>query len=139
MSDRRNPNAADTEQIRAAERRERREARELQEAYRQVLGLPAGRRVLWDIMYQARTGLSHATEELPHLTASVWDASARIHYNAGRQDLGHLVQGRIRRAAPRMLLVMLDEAMAREASNDQERAAAQTNGAATQEETQANG
>lgn len=129
----RTPNAADTEQIKFAERKEKRRAKLLEQAYRDVLATPAGRLVLWDIMFEARTGLAHATEEMPHLTASVWDPSSRIHYNAGRQDMGHLVQGRIRRASPMALAEMLASQLARVVADQREDEAARTPRADTQE------
>lgn len=129
----RTPNAADLEQIKYAERKEKRRMKQLEVAYRQVLATAAGRLVLWDLMFEARTGLAHATEEMPHLTASVWDPSSRIHYNAGRQDMGHFVQGRIRRADPRALVQMLEAALVEQLADEKEDEAVRTGRADTQE------
>jgi len=121
-------NAGDAEQVGRARNVERDRARKQLRDLREVLALPsgAGRRVLMRIMYEARTGLAHAVDPEPHLSASVWDPSSRIHYNAGRQDIGHLVQGWIRGADRRALVQMLEEAIAADDRASQENAAART-------------
>lgn len=70
-------NAADVRQIRQLERRERERERQGAEALRAVMSTPEGRFVCW--RWLERTGVFR----------SVWEQSARIHYNAGRQDVGH--------------------------------------------------
>ncbi len=41
------------------------------------MNTPSGRLVFWELIRTCGT------------YASVWEASAKIHYNAGRQDVGH--------------------------------------------------
>lgn len=72
-----NLNTADPRHVRHAERRERERERQGAEALRAVMATPEGRLVCW--RWLERAGVFR----------SVWDSSARIHYNAGRQDLGH--------------------------------------------------
>jgi hypothetical protein len=104
-------NAADPRQRKYADRVTKHDDAQLLAYVKAVLATEAGRAVLWHLMYEARTALAHATEDLPQLTASVWDNSAVIHYHSGRQDMGLLIQGLIRRAEPDALGLMLKEAM----------------------------
>jgi len=70
-------NAADSQQVRRAGRRQQRRDERRQNAVRAVLATPEGRFVFWDLIASAG------------VFRSIWESSARIHYNAGRQDFGH--------------------------------------------------
>lgn len=113
-------NAADPRQRKYAERVTKHDDAQLLEYMKTVLGTVAGRAVLWHLMYEARTALAHAMEDMPQLTASVWDNSAVIHYHSGRQDMGLLIQGLIRRADPKAIPLMLNEAMAADVSRSRQ-------------------
>jgi hypothetical protein len=65
---------------------------------RSVLKTPAGRRVLWRILCHCKTFIS------------IWEPSAKIHWNAGRQDVGHFVIQEIESADQEALLTMMREA-----------------------------
>lgn len=91
-------NAADPEQVRHAARKERRREEQTANDLRAVMGSPAGRRFMWELL--SRAGIYR----------SVWDNSARIHYNAGRQDFGHELVALITEHDPDGWLAMESEA-----------------------------
>lgn len=62
-----------------------------------VLNDKVGRRVLWDIMAHCR------------VFESIWEPSARIHYLAGRQDVGHMILSLINDANPEAMILMMNE------------------------------
>jgi len=70
-------NAADEKQVRHAQRKEKQRSERFEHALRAVMATPQGRVVMWELL--TRAGIYR----------SVWEASARIHYNAGKQDYGH--------------------------------------------------
>jgi L-amino acid N-acyltransferase YncA len=70
-------NAADPKQVQYAQRKEKQRGERVNHALRAVMATPAGRVVMWELL--TRAGIFR----------SVWEASAKIHYNAGRQDYGH--------------------------------------------------
>jgi hypothetical protein len=107
-------NASDPKQVRYAERKQRqREARFLA-ALREVLRTPAGRIVGWELL--ARAGVFR----------SVWDPSAKIHYNAGRQDYGHELLASMLEADEEAYQLMEREMRAYLRNEQQEAAAVQT-------------
>lgn len=76
-------NAADKKQVKDAERKEDRK-RELQlNDLRKILSSVEGRRFIWRVLEHCRT------------FASVWEASARIHYLSGKQDVGHFLMSEV--------------------------------------------
>lgn len=90
-------NAADENQVeRAGKSLENRRHQELSDI-RTVLASASGRRLLWRLMEKCRT------------FSSVWDNSARIHYNAGQQDIGHYVMAEIVDADENLLFKMMKE------------------------------
>lgn len=107
-------NAADPRQVRHAERKVEAREDEFLEALEQVLKTPGGRLVWWGLLERAG------------VYRSVWDASARIHYNAGRQDFGHELLGLAIDANEQGYLLM--EAEARKRARDE---AAETAGVQT--------
>lgn len=68
---------------------------------------------------------------------SVWEASAKIHYNAGRQDVGHQLMADVIAAAPDAYTVMEREARELQRREEAEIAAGMTSGA--EDEDQPNG
>jgi hypothetical protein len=90
-------NAADQEQVQVAEEKvQNRRERELNDL-RSVLALPSGRRFLWRLMGHCKT------------FGSIWEQSARIHYNSGQQDIGHYVMAEITEAGEEFLFQMMKE------------------------------
>ncbi|HKE43882.1 MAG TPA: hypothetical protein VKB41_05025 [Steroidobacteraceae bacterium] len=79
----------------------RREAASL-EAFRSVLRTAEGRHMYWDVL--ARCGVFR----------SIWQLSAAIHYNAGQQDIGHWLMGKLLEADEQAYELMHREARARE-------------------------
>lgn len=80
---------------------ERKKEEEDRNALKEVLVSPAGRRVLYRILEHTGT------------FESIWDPSAKIHYNAGRQDVGHWLMIEIARADESSLAKMMQEAYIR--------------------------
>lgn len=101
-------NAADPAQVKQAGRRAR--SRRVQELVdlRAVLALPEGRRLLWRL-------LQHAG-----VFRSVWESSAKIHYNAGRQDFGHFIMVDVMEAQPEAYLQMQQESRERELAEQEQ-------------------
>jgi len=62
-----------------------------------VLSTISGRRFIWRILGKCRT------------FESVWEASAKIHYNAGKQDLGHYIMAEISESDSNLLFKMMKE------------------------------
>ena len=62
-----------------------------------VLDIPQGRRVLWRILEECKT------------FGSIYETSARIHYNAGQQDIGHMIMAKITEADEEALFTMMRE------------------------------
>lgn len=71
--------ATDRRQIKDAERKVELKLTEQQRDLIKILSLPEGRRLFWRLLNEAG------------VFESVWESSAKIHYNAGRQDFGHLI------------------------------------------------
>lgn len=94
-------NAADRSQVARAGRRERDQEDRRITAIRAVLLTPAGREMFWNLL--ATAGVFR----------SVWESSARIHYNAGRQDFGHEVMADLMKADEELYDLMTREARAR--------------------------
>lgn len=90
-------NASSEKQVKAAgakvERRRNKELGDLQ----QVLARPEGRRVIWRILEHCQT------------FGSIWHASAAIHYNAGKQDVGHFIMSEIAESGNENLFQLMKE------------------------------
>lgn len=106
-------NAADPTQVKFAERKARQQEELFGAGLRQVLDTEAGRVVLWGLLERAG------------IYRSIWDPSAKIHYNAGRQDFGHELLALIVEASPENYLQMEAEARRRAAFTAREAAAVQ--------------
>lgn len=90
-------NAASEKQVKSAEKKE--QLKEDQEIHdlKFVLETAQGRRVFWRLMEQCK------------VFSSVWEGSAKIHYNAGQQDVGHFIMSEIVRADEKYLFEMMKE------------------------------
>ncbi len=63
-----------------------------------ILQSKEGRRFLWKLLSKCR------------VFSSIWEPSAKIHYNAGSQDLGHFIQAEIVTASQERYFEMMTEA-----------------------------
>lgn len=100
-------NASSEKQVKSAEKKlEVKRLNELEDL-RWVLSDPRGRRVLWRIL------------DFCSVFRSIWEASAKIHYNAGRQDVGHFVQSEVTEARPNAMLEMILEHKTKELKDGQ--------------------
>lgn len=90
-------NAADPEQIKNARKKEKFKRENELNDIRTVLSTSEGKRVLWRLLSQCRT------------FESIYEQSARIHYNAGQQDLGHFIMAEIIAADEQLLFQMMKD------------------------------
>lgn len=63
-----------------------------------VMSTPQGRRFMWRLLSHCKT------------YGSVWEPSAKIHYNAGQQDVGHFLMAEIVEANEDAYVTMAKEA-----------------------------
>ena len=90
-------NAANTDQIQGARLREKDvRARDLEDL-KVVLSTISGRRFVWKLLGFCK------------VNGSVWESSARIHYNSGQQDVGHHILSEIIAADEDAYLSMMKE------------------------------
>lgn len=90
-------NAADPSQVGEAKKKEKSQ-RDLElDDIRKILSEPVGRRVLWRWLKRAKT------------FESIWEPSAKIHYNAGLQDFGHFLLAEVTEADENLLFKMMSE------------------------------
>lgn len=115
-------NAADREQVKRASRIASRRNRELKTALFQVMATPEGRRVFWGLL------------ETCGVHRSVWEASAKIHYNAGRQDVGHEIESDLIGTSEEQFEQMRKEARARYRQDQSELQAGRTQPATDESE-----
>lgn len=115
-------NAADPQQTKRAARIERR--REERDAADLVAGMQTseGRRMLWTRIKKCG------------VFQSVWEPSAKIHYNAGRQDVGHELLADVINASPDLYSLMEREARELQRREHMEIEAGHTTTAATDED-----
>lgn len=85
---------SDEKQVRKASRSERWHQERLDQAWRTVLAMPEARLVFNDLLTQCMT------------FRSIFETSARIYYNSGRQDWGHFLIERIEAVDPLIWLQM---------------------------------
>lgn len=90
-------NAADPAQVRAAGKREQKNSEQHRDDLRQLLKQDYGRRFIWKI-------LTHCG-----VFESIWHPSALIHYNSGRQDVGHWLLAQVNDAQLDAILIMMTE------------------------------
>ena len=98
-------NAADEGQVREAEKKAKLGREQELADMRKLLATDFGRRFVWRVMSRAR------------VFESIWEQSAKIHYNAGQQDFGHFIMAEVVEAGPEHLLRMMQEAKQGEQSN----------------------
>jgi hypothetical protein len=91
-------NAADEAQVKEAEGKVRRGRDRELEDLRVILSTPHGRRFMWRLMGHCR------------VHGSIWEPSAKIHYNSGQQDIGHFLQAEIVEAGEQFYFQMMKEA-----------------------------
>ena len=90
-------NAANPKQIKKAKARERHQRSDELADIRAVVNLPEGRRFIWRLLGRA------------NVFGSIWEPSAKIHYNAGEQDFGHFIMSEIGDASEEALFLMMKE------------------------------
>ena len=107
-------NAADPKQVRNAGRKEK-QARERELAdLIALLETEPGRRFVWRVLGYCK------------LFSDVWDASSRIHFNAGMQHVGHWLLGEVTAANEEAFFLMMRENQARQRAELAEAEATQT-------------
>ena len=90
-------NAADPGQVkRSKQRQETLRDRELNDL-RYVLNDRRGRRFLWRLLGNCK------------VFCTIWEPSAKIHYNSGMQDVGHFLQAEITEASEEAYFCMMKE------------------------------
>ena len=88
-------NAADPEQVRkGAEKEESVRERELNDLII-ILSSEEGKRLVWRLLAHCGT------------FGSIWSPNAQIHYNSGKQDVGHFLMAEIVEAKPEALIDMM--------------------------------
>lgn len=90
-------NAADKTQVKDASRKERFSRDDQLSDIREVLASISGRRFVWRVLEKCQT------------FGSVWEPSAKIHYNSGQQDIGHFILAEITQADENLLFKMMTE------------------------------
>lgn len=90
-------NASDEKQVKHASKMQRLNRETELSDLRVVLATPEGRRLYWRLMCRCR------------IFESIWDPSARIHYNAGVQDIGHFLLAEQMEADPAAYMKMVQE------------------------------
>lgn len=90
-------NAASEKQVNKAVRREESQREKEINDLKTVLNTVEGRRVFWRMMDHCK------------VFGTVWEPSAKIHYNSGKQDVGHFIMSEIVDADERFLLEMMRE------------------------------
>lgn len=88
-------NLSDEGQVKNAEKKSKfRRDQELSDI-KSVLSTEEGKRFIWRILSKCKA------------FSSVWEASAKIHYNSGQQDLGHYIMSEIIDADEQLLFTMM--------------------------------
>lgn len=105
MSDSAVRNVADPSQVAQASEKEK-FGRDLElDDLRFILATQQARRVFWRLLKYAG------------VHESIWEPSAKIHYNAGRQDFGHFIESEIIEADEEFLFQMMKESQERSKTN----------------------
>lgn len=89
--------AANEKQYKAAIEKELSDVERARRGLAKILSTPEGREYLWRLMARAGT------------FETVWDNSARIHYNAGQQDFGRSILTDILDAGEQFYFDMMTE------------------------------
>lgn len=107
-------NAAQGQDVKNARRLERRREERNRQYLYAVMNTAAGRAFVWS--WIGRLGVF----------GSIWEANARIHYNAGRQDAGHELMAAVIDVAPDLWQLMETEARQQAKRDEAEVVATQT-------------
>lgn len=91
-------NCADEDQVKAAGFKEKFGRDQEINDLRTLLSTVQGRRFFWRLLGYCR------------VHQSIWEPSARIHYNSGMQDVGHFITGEIVLAGEEFYFKMMTEA-----------------------------
>ena len=90
-------NASSESQLKKAEEKLKFQQKLEIDDLRFVLKTIEGRRVMWRLLIQCR------------VLESIWENSAKIHYNSGKQDVGHFIMSEVVRANEDAFLLMMKE------------------------------
>lgn len=91
-------NCADPEQVKQAEKKVKNRRDTELEDIRFLLSDRRARNFIWRLLTHCR------------VFESIWEPSAKIHHNAGRQDVGHFIMAEVVEAREDALLEMMREA-----------------------------
>lgn len=104
-------NAADRQQVERAGRKQKNKRDQELQDLRAMLQLAEGRRFIWTRL------------EKCNVFRSTWDASAKIHFNEGRRDVGLELMADIAAADENAFLLMMTEAQQRASQEKREQEA----------------
>lgn len=90
-------NAADHKQVKKAKRTQKEVRKQELNDIRYIMQSPQGRRFMWRLLGRCKT------------FGSIWETSAKIHYNAGQQDMGHFIMAEITQADEELFFNMMKE------------------------------
>jgi hypothetical protein len=90
-------NAADAGQVREAEHKQVSREKQHENDLKAMLSLPESRRVIWNWLGKCK------------VNGSIWEPSAKIHYNSGQQDIGHFIMGEVVTAGEEFYYQMMTE------------------------------
>ena len=90
-------NAASEKQVKKAVDKEITQRETELNDLRTVLSTPHGRRLVWRLLEKCR------------VFETIWESSAKIHYNSGQQDIGHFLMAEVVHADDQSLLEMMKE------------------------------
>lgn len=93
---------ADPASVKASKKEERQVDRQQMADLRELLDSPLFRRFIYRLLGECK------------VRNSIWEPSAKIHYLAGRQDIGHWVQFQIESANIEAVFTMLREEQQRQ-------------------------
>ena len=91
-------NCADPEQVKQAEKKVKNRRDTELEDIRFLLETRQGKRFFWRLLTHCK------------VFESIWEPSAKIHHNSGRQDVGHFIMAEVVEAREDALLEMMREA-----------------------------
>lgn len=91
-------NCSDEEQVKSAKQKEKFAREKELDDLKYLLSVPQGRRFIWRYL------------EICGVFRSIWHASALIHFNEGKRDVGLHLIGDITEADPEGLIRMMAEA-----------------------------
>lgn len=90
-------NAASSKQVSKASKKEQLQRDQELEDIKYVMSHPSGQRFVWRLLEHCKT------------FNSIWHSSALVHYNAGKQDVGHFLMAEITSADRKLLFNLMQE------------------------------